>query len=301
MRDLKWMETDACKKMMEEDWFDHKKVFANAYDIKLRTERYRYGGVDKPGCMAVYFPWPVDTSDDTKPLHVPLEMHAAWVLQRAEEEMWDRIVVRWSPEDNRWYFWDVQDGKWIRDKEDLDGGALYFDSRPAAVLAAYEYLYPGKVAKAECDPDTEAERAHKNDMDAKRIVATTYTDLEERLGRLELVLSDVMDYVYADLAERSQHIDDMIRLLRKSAEHPQRKGGGGNMSAAEYLCTKLEYPGGKQEKPEEPQDVKEEQMAGAIGRFFPGYPEGHYGTVAKNLIALYFPKPNLEEKSDEQG
>ncbi len=74
---------------------------------------------------------------------ISLPLHAAWVLQRAEEEMFNthRIVFQqwpWGVErEDGWRIRYVSgEQNWLIDK--------VFPSKPLAVLAAYDYLFPEK-------------------------------------------------------------------------------------------------------------------------------------------------------------
>lgn len=151
-----FLDTETCKRMMEEQkpWFDF-----NFRAAKLRLEQTGTAGA-RYRHISGFFHY-----------DVPLPLHVAWVLARAEEEMGDRVHISVNTR-----------GSWfvtIKRTGEIEGS---YHSRPAAVLAAYEYLYPASTCH--CDP---------GEPDSVSVIVggggtfkTPMDLMQERMGQMEV-------------------------------------------------------------------------------------------------------------------
>ena len=180
MNDIKWLEDPVCKRMMEEQeaWFS----FTTTNELCVFQE---YGRVKTDTAYYAGRTWTQT---------IPLPLHAAWVLARAEEEMRDRLVIELAYELSwKWRIADVKKNEFLPNNSKT--GILKCPSRPAAVLAAYDYLYP-KAVEEELPNNQADDAAEKKDNLLHRLRSVgspgglrdmcqeAATALEEQMGDL---------------------------------------------------------------------------------------------------------------------
>ena len=207
MNDLSWMNTDTCKRMMEMPWFD---FLEKGYEYRLsRTPVFDSNqNIEK----AILY----RRVDGVAGLYVPLPLHAAWVLQRAEEEMGDRVRIHHSSK-KKWELFLMDEGCFMWDK--YHRHETSFPSRSATVLAAYDHLYPAEVKEefpnSPAD-DTAEKQGHTEEQEQQALRdmgpgQRHAAAMEERVGRLEAV--------------QEKNDDRFERLFRRQSRHFNKKHG----------------------------------------------------------------------------
>ncbi len=210
MSNLDWLSSDAYKDMMKRPWFGFPVERSGGGEA-----RYQYE------CSFVgYALYQADITtirgEEPSTLMIPLPMHAAWVLQRAEEEMEDRVEITRFVISDSWgvAFLNKQRtrSKWLRD----DGGnATQFASKFAALLAAYEYLFPKEervtIGGKEFTPEQAADLYAGAKVDRKM---TKATDAET-----EISLTDEGEGILKDQERTSpEELKERLKLLEATVK-----------------------------------------------------------------------------------
>ena len=204
MNDLKWL--DEAERMLKEPWFEF-----NFRGARLRLEQTTSAGARYSQVSGGSFQY-----------DIPLPIHAAWVLARAEEEMAKSrvfIVQLYPIEPSQWGIRDESTGGWLLENPSC---ARRFPSRPAAVLAAYEYLYPINLTPEQIKEgvddvagqirekyNREAAAPEKKPLDNPlRDTIRRYAgadDMDERVGRLEMIVDAICQAISNGLPDGAMY------------------------------------------------------------------------------------------------